>query len=42
VHLRGFVNALSDVAKAESIARAVQGVSAVRNTIRVANRPSRA
>jgi osmotically-inducible protein OsmY len=42
VHLRGFVNALSDVAKAESLARAVQGVSAVKNEIRVANRPSRA
>jgi osmotically-inducible protein OsmY len=42
VHLRGFVNSLSDVAKAESLARAVQGVTGVRNTIRVANRPSRA
>ena len=42
VHLRGFVASMADVAKAESIARAVQGVSAVRNAIRVENRPSRA
>ena len=42
VHLRGFVNSLADVAKAESLARAVQGVTGVKNAIRVANRPSRA
>ena len=42
VHLRGFVRSMADVAKVESIVRAVQGVSAVRNTIRVENRPSRA
>jgi osmotically-inducible protein OsmY len=42
VHLSGFVNSLADMAKAEQLARAVRGVSAVRNSIRVANRPSRA
>jgi hyperosmotically inducible protein len=42
VHLRGFVASMADVAKAESIVRAVQGVTAVRNTIRVENRPARA
>lgn len=42
VHLGGFVNSLGDAAKAESLARAVQGVTGVRNAIRVANRPSRA
>jgi osmotically-inducible protein OsmY len=42
VHLRGFVNSLTDSAKAEALARRVEGVTAVRNTIRVTNRPSRA
>ena len=42
VHLSGFVNSLGDAAKAESLARAVQGVTGVTNAIRVANRPSRA
>jgi osmotically-inducible protein OsmY len=42
VHLSGFVKSLGDSAKAESLARAVQGVTGVRNAIRVANRPSRA
>jgi osmotically-inducible protein OsmY len=42
VHLRGFVNSMSDMARAEAVARGVQGVSAVKNAIRVANRPSRA
>jgi osmotically-inducible protein OsmY len=42
VHLRGFVDSLSEVARAEALAHAVEGVVAVRNAIRVANRPSRA
>jgi osmotically-inducible protein OsmY len=42
VHLRGFVNSMSDMARAEVVARGVQGVAAVKNAIRVANRPSRA
>lgn len=42
VHLSGFVNSLADMAKAEELARKVRGVSAVRNSIRVENRPSRA
>lgn len=41
VHLGGFVNSLADIAKAEALARAVEGVSAVRNAIQVENRPSR-
>jgi osmotically-inducible protein OsmY len=42
VHLRGFVNSMSDMARAEALARGVQGVTDVKNAIRVANRPSRA
>jgi len=42
VDLRGFVRSLQDIAKAERLAGAVPGVSAVRNALRVANRPSRA
>jgi osmotically-inducible protein OsmY len=42
VHLSGFVNSLTDMARAEELARKVRGVSAVRNSIRVENRPSRA
>ena len=42
VHLGGFVNSLSDMAKAEALARAVSGVTAVKSRMRVENRPSRA
>lgn len=42
VHLSGFVSSLADMAKAEKLARAVEGVAAVRNGIRVENRPTRA
>jgi osmotically-inducible protein OsmY len=42
VHLRGFVDSMSDMARAEALARGVQGVTGVKNAIRVANRPSRA
>jgi osmotically-inducible protein OsmY len=42
VNLSGFVRSLDDVAKAAELARGVRGVSAVRNGLRVANRPSRA
>ena len=42
VHLRGFVNSLGDSARAEALVRSIEGVSGVRNSIRVANRPSRA
>lgn len=42
VHLRGFVNSMSQVERAGALARGVQGVMAVRNAIRVAVRPSRA
>jgi hyperosmotically inducible protein len=42
VNLTGFVRSLDDIAKAGELARAVSGVSAVRNSLRVANRPSRA
>jgi osmotically-inducible protein OsmY len=42
VNLSGFVRSLQDIEKAGDLARAVRGVSAVRNTLRVANRPSRA
>jgi osmotically-inducible protein OsmY len=42
VHLRGFVSSMSDMARAEALARGVQGVTGVKNAIRVANRPSRA
>ena len=41
VQLRGFANSLADIAKAVALAREVEGVSAVRNAIRVENRPSR-
>ena len=42
VNLSGFVRSLDDIDKAGEIARGVSGVSAVRNGLRVANRPSRA
>ena len=42
VSLTGFVRSLEDIAKAGGLAKAVTGVSDVRNDLRVANRPSRA
>jgi osmotically-inducible protein OsmY len=42
VRLSGFVNTMADLAKAEELARGVEGVTAVSNAIRVTNRPSRA
>ena len=42
VNLTGFVRSLEDIARAEELARAVRGVSGVRNGLQVANRPSRA
>jgi osmotically-inducible protein OsmY len=42
VRLSGFVNTMADLAKAEELARGIEGVTAVRNAIRVTNRPSRA
>lgn len=42
VHLSGFVNSMAQVDRAEALARRVDGVSGVRNALRVANRPSRA
>ena len=42
VRLSGFVNTMADLAKAEELALGVEGVTRVRNAIRVTNRPSRA
>jgi osmotically-inducible protein OsmY len=42
VRLTGFVRSLDDIMRAAGIARDVQGVSGVRNHLRVADRPSRA
>ncbi len=42
VHLRGFVDSMAQVDRAGALARRIGGVTAVRNTIRVTNRPSRA
>lgn len=42
VNLTGFVRSLDDIAKAGELARGVRGVEGVRNSLRVANRPSRA
>jgi hyperosmotically inducible protein len=42
VHLSGFVHSLAQADRAEALARHVEGVSAVRNAIRLTNRPSRA
>jgi osmotically-inducible protein OsmY len=38
VNLSGFVRSMDDIAKAGELARAVSGVSAVRNGLRVVNR----
>lgn len=42
VHLSGFVDSMAHVDRAEALARRVVNVSAVRNGIRVTDRPSRA
>ena len=42
VRLSGFVDSMAQVDRAGALARGVEGVSRVRNTIRVTNRPSRA
>ena len=42
VHLRGFVHSMAQLDRAEALARRIEGVSAVRNTIRVVGRLSRA
>ena len=42
VNLSGFVRSLEDASKAGELARGVRGVKAVRNGLRVADRPSRA
>jgi osmotically-inducible protein OsmY len=42
VNLTGFVRSLDGIARAEELARGVRGVSAVRNGLSVANRPSQA
>ncbi len=42
VSLSGFVRSLDDVVKAGELAGAVSGVSAVKNRLRVQNRPSQA
>jgi osmotically-inducible protein OsmY len=42
VSLTGFVRSVDDIAKAGEVVRAVTGVSAVRNGLRVENRPTRA
>ena len=42
VNLSGFVRSLDHIDRAGEIARGVSGVAAVRNGLRVANRPSRA
>ena len=42
VKLTGFVRSLEDIARAGAVAKRVSGVSAVRNGLRVADRPSRA
>jgi hyperosmotically inducible periplasmic protein len=42
VHLRGLVDSMAQVNRAETVARGIDGVNAVRNAIRVTNRPSRA
>ena len=41
VNLTGFVRTLEDIARAGAVAKRVSGVSAVRNGLRVADRPSR-
>jgi len=42
VSLTGFVRSVQDIDTAGDLARAVSGVSGVRNGLRVANRPDRA
>jgi osmotically-inducible protein OsmY len=42
VSLTGFVRSVDDIENAGELARAVRGVMAVRNALRVANRPTRA
>ena len=42
VNLTGFARSLGDIARAGELARAVRGISGVRNGLRVADRPSRA
>lgn len=42
VHLRGFVDSMAHVDRAAALARRIDGVTSVRNRIRVTNRPSRA
>jgi osmotically-inducible protein OsmY len=42
VSLSGFVDSMVQVDRAGDLARRVEGVSGVRNTLRVTNRPSRA
>ena len=42
VRLSGFVDSMAQVDRAGDLARQVEGVSRVRNTIRVTDRPSRA
>lgn len=42
VRLTGFVDSMAQLERAAVLARAVQGVSAVKNALRVAIRPSRA
>lgn len=42
VHLRGLVRSMAHVDRAGALAHGIAGVSAVRNTIRVMDRPSRA
>jgi osmotically-inducible protein OsmY len=42
VRLTGFVDSTAQIDRAAALARRIEGVSAVRNAIRVINRPSRA
>lgn len=42
VHLTGFVNSMAQLERAAALARGVEGVSSVKNALRVAIRPSRA
>ena len=42
VRLSGFVDSMAQVDRAGELARRIEGVSHVRNTIRVTDRPSRA
>ena len=42
VHLSGFVDSIAQSDRATALARAIVGVSDVRNALRLTNRPSRA